>query len=200
MNTVESQPDPMFRPSNPLENSAVFLEKFVNFFANIFCWAYAFLIAVIILNVVMRYGFKNGLIIFEEIQWHLYAIGMMFGLSYAESTNSQVRVDIVASRLKPTTICRWEIFGILIFVYPFIFVVVYNAWDYVAYSYSINETSDSPLGLPYRWAIKAVIPLSFLLLCIAVTARLLKNTAILIYGVPADKEASVSKQSDEEGA
>ena len=60
------------------------------------CWSSALLIVVIILNVTMRYGFNNGLILFEEIQWHLYAIGIMFGLSYAEITNSQVRVDVVA--------------------------------------------------------------------------------------------------------
>ncbi|MDX2367261.1 MAG: C4-dicarboxylate ABC transporter, partial [Colwellia sp.] len=60
--------------------------------AAVCCWSSALLIAVIILNVIMRYGFSNGLILFEEIQWHLYAIGIMFGLSYAEITNSQVRV------------------------------------------------------------------------------------------------------------
>ncbi len=150
-------------------------EKVVLFVAKIMCWAYAFLVLVIITNVIMRYGFQNGLIVFEEIQWHLYAIGMMFGLSYAEITNSQVRVDIVAARLKKKTIRKWEIFGALFFVLPFIFVVVYNSTDYVYSSFMIGESSNSPLGLPYRWAIKAVIPASFILLGLAVVANLLRN-------------------------
>ena len=155
-------------------------EAIVKFVANIMCWAYALLIAVIILNVVMRYGFKNGLIVFEEIQWHFYAIGMMFGLSYAEVTNSQVRVDIVADRLKRKTVCAWEVFGSLVFVIPFIFVIVFNAWEYVANSYAVGESSSSPLGLPFRWAIKAVIPASFILLLLAVLTRLLRNIVVLM--------------------
>lgn len=169
-NSYDSDP-----PPTAMLKLASCLEKIVKFFANIFCWAYAFLIFVIILNVTMRYGFQSGLIIFEEIQWHLYAIGMMFGLSYAEVTNSQVRVDIVAERLKRKTVHKWEIFGALVFVIPFIFVIAFNAFEYVANSYKINETSSSPLGLPYRWAIKAVIPASFILLLLAVLARLIRN-------------------------
>ncbi len=150
-------------------------ENLVKKSAAFFCWSTALLVMVIICNVILRYGFKNGLILFEEIQWHLYAIGIMFGLSYAEITNSQVRVDVVAHRLKPKTQIKWEIFGSLFFVFPMIFVVVYNSFDYVATSYSLGETSVSPLGLPYRWLIKAVIPVSFVLLALAVMARLFRN-------------------------
>lgn len=143
------------------------------------CWSSALLVAVIICNVVLRYGFKNGLIIFEEIQWHLYAIGIMFGLSYAEITNSQVRVDVVATLLKPKTVIRWEIFGTLFFVFPTIYVILFNSYDYVATSFALGEASSSPQGLPFRWLIKAAIPVSFILLGLAVTARLIRNIAAL---------------------
>ena len=143
------------------------------------CWSSALLIVVIILNVTMRYGFQNGLILFEEIQWHLYAIGIMFGLSYAEITNSQVRVDVVASMLKTKTVLKWEIFGAIFFVFPTIFVILFNSFDYVANSYLIGESSSSPLGMPFRWAIKAAIPASFILLAMAVLARLFRNIITL---------------------
>ena len=154
-------------------------EKIVLASAHIFCWAYPILIFAILANVVLRYGFSNGLIVFEEIQWHLYAIGMLFGLSYAEITNSQVRVDVLAASLKKTTVIKWEIFGTIVFVLPFLYVVIFNSFEYVASSFSVSETSNSPLGLPYRWAIKAVIPLSFTLLGLAVMSRLLRNFNIL---------------------
>lgn len=139
------------------------------------CWSSALLIAVIIINVTMRYGFNNGLILFEEIQWHLYAIGIMFGLSYAEITNSQVRVDVVAGMLKPKTVLKWEVFGAVCFVFPTIFVILFNSFDYVANSYMLGESSSSPLGMPFRWVIKAAIPASFILLAMAVLARLFRN-------------------------
>ncbi|MBO9488901.1 TRAP transporter small permease subunit [Endozoicomonas sp. G2_1] len=156
------------------------LEKLIIASANLFCWSSALLILVIIVNVVMRYGFNNGLILFEEIQWHLYAIGIMFGLSYAEITNSQVRVDVIASRLKPSTVIKWEIFGALFFALPMVYVVAYNSIDYVATAYRLNESSVSPLGLPYRWLIKAVIPSSFIMLALAVIARMIRNVIQLL--------------------
>ncbi len=143
------------------------------------CWSSALLIAVIICNVVMRYGFHNGLILFEEIQWHLYAIGIMFGLSYAEITNSQVRVDVVASMLKPKTVIKWEIFGAIVFIFPTIYVILFNSFDYVANSYHLGESSSSPLGMPFRWIIKSAIPASFILLAMAVLARLIRNIVTL---------------------
>ncbi|MEH6594817.1 MAG: TRAP transporter small permease subunit [Colwellia polaris] len=168
--------------SNPTSSIARLMLKIADTFEAIIlkasaicCWSSALLIVVIILNVTMRYGFNNGLILFEEIQWHLYAIGIMFGLSYAEITNSQVRVDVVASMLKPKTILKWEIFGAVFFIFPTIFVILFNSFDYVANSYMLGESSSSPLGMPFRWLIKAAIPASFILLAMAVLARMFRN-------------------------
>ncbi len=170
-----------------LARISIALEKFIRSSALIFCWAYAILVFAILANVLLRYGFSNGLIIFEEIQWHLYAVGMMFGLSFAEITNSQVRVDVVADKLMRRTVRKWEIFGTIVFVLPFIYVVIINGLDYVADSYRVNESSNSPLGLPFRWAIKAVIPISFAFLAIAVLSRLLNNINALISDVDGEK-------------
>lgn len=176
------------QPSQPSDSGSVLatisngLSKIVHGSASIFCWSYVLLIVAILVNVIMRYGFSNGLIIFEEIQWHLYAIGMMFGISYAEITNSQVRVDIVADNLRRRTVLKWEIIGSVFFILPFTFVVIYNAIPYVQTSYMIGESSNSPLGLPFKWAIKAVIPISFIVFVCAVVSRLLGNIDTLIRG------------------
>ncbi|HBY88270.1 MAG TPA: C4-dicarboxylate ABC transporter [Colwellia sp.] len=171
--------DSFSKPTNSVARSmlkaADIFEAIILKVSAVCCWSSAFLIAVIIINVTMRYGFNNGLILFEEIQWHLYAIGIMFGLSYAEITNSQVRVDVVASMLKPKTVLKWEIFGAIFFIFPTIFVILFNSFDYVANSYILGESSSSPLGMPFRWAIKAAIPASFILLAMAVLARLFRN-------------------------
>ena len=163
------------------------LAKTVHYSALVFCWAYGLLIFAIVSNVILRYGFSSGSIMIEELQWHLYAIGMMFGLSFAEITNSQVRVDIVAERLLRRTTRKWEIFGSVVFVLPFVYLCVVHGMDYVADSYRVNEASSSPLGLPFRWAIKAVIPLSFSLLGIAIISRLITNIDALIHNKDGEK-------------
>ena len=55
------------------------IDNFVLQVGEIFNWLWVVLIAVIILNVVLRYVFKNGMIELEELQWHLYCIGWLVG-------------------------------------------------------------------------------------------------------------------------
>jgi len=159
------------------------VDAIVRFFGHIFCWANAFLVAVIILQVTLRYGFNGGLIIFEELQWHLYAIGVMFGLSYAQVNDSHIRVDILHMRLSDRTQRIIEIIGICLFVLPFIYVVFVYSLDFVADSWRTSERSAAPLGLPARWAIKSVIPLSFGLLGIAAVSRLIRDIVVLVRGI-----------------
>ena len=156
-----------------------YLDGFVRGIGRVVCWANAVLIAVIILQVVLRYGFGKGQVFLEELQWHLYALGVMFGVSYAQATNSHIRVDVVAMRLSQRAIRLWEVFGIVVFVLPFVWVVFYHSLDFVSESWRLNERSDAPLGLPWRWAIKAVIPLSFGLLGLAALSRLVRDVVLL---------------------
>ena len=158
------------------------IDAFVLRVGRVVMWANLLLVAIIILQVTLRYGFGSGHPMIEELQWHLYAIGVMFGLSFAQATDSHVRVDIVAMKLSENAIRRWEIFGILIFLLPFLWVVFYHSLDFVADSWRINERSDAPLGLPWRWAIKAVIPMSFALLGLAAISRLIRDVVALTKG------------------
>ena len=48
------------------------IDNFVLKIGEVFNWLWVFLVIVIILNVVLRYVFKNGMIELEELQWHLY--------------------------------------------------------------------------------------------------------------------------------
>ncbi|MCX4026903.1 TRAP transporter small permease subunit [Endozoicomonas sp. SM1973] len=143
-------------------------------------WSYAVLMAVIILQVVLRKGFSNGLIILEELQWHLYAIGFMFGMAYSQVLNSHVRVDLFYSHFSTKTQHIIEIIGLLILVIPFVSIIFIHSLDFVADSWRINERSAAPAGLPYRWLIKSIIPIAFVLLAITVIARIYHEVYMLV--------------------
>lgn len=147
---------------------------------HVVCWANAALIAVIITQVVLRYGFGAGKVALEELEWHLYALAVMMGVSYAQATDSHIRVDVIASRLSLRATRRWEIFGIVAFALPFVAVVFVHSLDFLSESWRLGERSDAPLGLPWRWAIKSVIPISFALLGLALVSRLVREITGLI--------------------
>ncbi|HCH31431.1 MAG TPA: C4-dicarboxylate ABC transporter [Oceanospirillaceae bacterium] len=138
-------------------------------------WVYIALIIAIIAQIILRRGFHNGMIALEELQWHLYAIGVMFGMVYTQVENAHVRVDILHQNMKPRTKHWVEIFGLLFLAMPFIGTVLINSFDFVYEAWRVNESSDSPSGLPYRWIIKGVIPASCSLLLLAMFTRLLRS-------------------------
>jgi len=155
------------------------LETVIEKIGHVICWANAVLVIVIITQVLLRYGFGKGLVVLEELQWHLYAIAVMFGVSYAMVHDSHIRVDVLHMRLSERSHHIVEIFGILFLLAPFLFVVVDHGYDFFADSFRLNERSDAPTGLPWRWAIKAVIPLSFALLALAALARIARSVSAL---------------------
>jgi TRAP-type mannitol/chloroaromatic compound transport system permease small subunit len=145
-------------------------------------WSYVLLVLVIILQVTLRKGFSHGLIALEELQWHLYAIGVMFGLAYAQTTDAHIRVDLFHGSFKTRSKRLIEILGILCLLLPFISVIFLHSLDFLHDSYRINESSSAPSGLPWRWLIKAVIPVSFALLALAVLSRLYREIILLKRG------------------
>jgi TRAP-type mannitol/chloroaromatic compound transport system permease small subunit len=142
-------------------------------------WANCIVILLIILQVILRYGFGHGLVILEELQWHFYAVAFMFGLSYAVTTDSHVGMDLLYDRCSPKWQCRWDIFGIIFLLLPFAGLLFYQSLDFVHEAWRLNERSVAPQGLPWRWAIKSVLPISFALVVLASFSRLVRALSTL---------------------
>ncbi len=150
------------------------LDKLITGIGHVVMWTNGVLIFVIILQVVLRYGFGRGLVVLEELQWHLYALGIMFGASYAMTLDSHIRVDIIHARLSTKWQNRWDLFGIFFLLLPFVIIIFHQSLDFVYESWRVSERSDAPMGLPFRWLIKGVIPVSFGLLGISVISRAIR--------------------------
>ena len=139
------------------------------------------LLAVIVINVVLRYLFEEGHIELEELQWHLYSAGFLLGLSYAYKADTHIRVDVLHERLPPKTQAWIELYGIFLFLLPFIALVLIYAWPFVATAWRIEEKSQSASGLSMRWIIKAALPFGFTLLFLAVISRLIRVWCFLFF-------------------
>lgn len=150
------------------------LEAFVERIGRIAMWANGLLVLVIIGQVILRYGFSHGLVALEELEWHLFAVGIMTGVSYAMVKDVHIRVDIVHSRLSNKTRIIFELFGIICLLLPFLFVVFHQSLDFVYEAWRLSERSPAPMGLPYRWAIKSLIPFGFGLMILVAVSKMTK--------------------------
>ncbi|MBT3308484.1 MAG: TRAP transporter small permease subunit [Gammaproteobacteria bacterium] len=131
----------------------------------------AILLLLLLLNVfydvIMRYLFNDVSIGMQELEWHLYATLFLLGISYTLSQNGHVRVDVIYNQLSPRRQAMIDIGGTLLLLIPFALLISWYGVGFVADSYQLGEGSGDPGGLPYRWVIKAMIPLSFLLLILS---------------------------------
>ena len=155
------------------------LNGFVRRIAETTAWLNVALIGVIVLQVVMRYGFNKGLVPLEELMWHLYAVAFMFGMAYSVTNDSHIRVDIVHMALPRRAQHIFEILGILFLLFPFLWILFDHSLGWVIESYRVNESSQNPTGLPYRWLIKGVVPATMALIFVAAVARLIQETMLL---------------------
>ena len=149
------------------------IEKFLDRMAAAFSWIWLALILVIATAVVLRFVFGIGLIQLEELQWHLYAAGFLVGIVACAGRDRHVRVDVLRESMSARTRDWIDLYGTLLLQIPFLILVLASSLPFVADSFVVSERSASAGGLPYRWLLKSMLPISFALLLITACAKLI---------------------------
>lgn len=154
------------------------LEAVVRLFGWIAAWTCVALVLLVAGDVLMRYLFRVGAIWLQELQWHLISPIALFGMSYALYAGEQVRVDVFYERFPEGLRRTIEVIGGLLLVA----IGLYAAWltlPWISQSWLRNESSPNPGGLPWRWALKSIIPLGFVLLAMQSLAHVLRHVFAL---------------------
>jgi TRAP-type mannitol/chloroaromatic compound transport system permease small subunit len=121
-------------------------------------------------NVLLRYAFSVGSVWAQELEWHLLTPLVLVGMSYALNQGEHVRVDVLYARYTPRGQAAVDLLTALLAVAMSGLVIRYSV-QYVSQSWAIGEISADPGGLPYRWALKALIPVGFALFAVQAAAQ-----------------------------
>ncbi len=105
-----------------------------------------------------------------ELQWHLFAVMMLFAGTYTYSLDGHVRVDILYSRMSVKGKLAVNFLGDLFFLLPFALYIAWYSMDLVYFAYLTGEVS-SEMGLTHRWIIKSVLPIAMMLLSVQAFSR-----------------------------
>jgi TRAP-type mannitol/chloroaromatic compound transport system permease small subunit len=127
----------------------------------------------------VRYLFSEGSIALQEIEWHLFDIVFLFGLSYALKHDKHVRVDIFFVNYTKENKAIVQILSMLVLVIPFSLFFLSGSLDMTIQSYLQNEISSDPGGLTNRFLIKGVLFLAFILLVLQAISEIIKAYEIL---------------------
>lgn len=137
------------------------------------------MIANVFYDVIMRYFFNDVSIGMQELEWHLFAAMFMFGIAYTLKEDNHVRVDIFYGAMSKRKQAFINIFGAIVFALPITVLICYYSIGYTMEAYNMGEGSGDPGGLPHRWIVRSVIPLSSVFLTLAIIHVVLSQIQIL---------------------
>ena len=149
------------------------IERLIDAIGRVILWVTLAMIALVATNVLLRYSLSLGSVWAQELEWHLLATLILLGMSYALQRGDNVRVDLFYARYTPGTKRLVNIASALLtLIVALIFFKL--SWTYVGQSFSIDEKSADPGGIPWRWLLKGLIPVGFALLALQALAELIR--------------------------
>jgi TRAP-type mannitol/chloroaromatic compound transport system permease small subunit len=113
-----------------------------------------------------------------EIQWYLFAAVFLLSAGYTLLRQEHVKIDVILGRFSKRTQIKVEILGILVFLMPFVVVVINLMWPLLVGAYVSGEMSQNAGGL-IRWPVYAIVPVGFTLLGLQGISELIKRVAFL---------------------
>lgn len=158
------------------------LESFFNSVLKIVGRITSILLLLMIFNVfydvIMRYFFHNSSVGMQELEWHLFSLVFLFGISVALLDEGHVRVDFLYEKYSVKSKAVINILGTILFLIPLALLVSTGSFDYVMDAFNSGEISEDPGGLTHRWIIKSMIPFSFFFLIFTALGYIVKNINI----------------------
>lgn len=150
------------------------IERFIDWVGRAASWLAMVIVALMATNVVLRYLFSYGSVWAQELEWHLLAPLILFGIAYALLKGEHVRVDVLYARFSGKSRERVNLVSALLCL-AISLIIVYLSIHYVQQAYVIDEKSPDPGGLTHRWVLKAFIPVGFALLALQSVAEIVKS-------------------------
>ena len=149
------------------------IESVIDLFGKVASWLTLSIVLLIVINVILRYSMSLGSVWSQELEWHLLAAMILFGISFSLLRGDNVRVDLFYANYTPQKKYIVDLVSAILTIIIAVFFVKLSI-NYVGQSFSIGERSPDPGGIPMRWLVKSLIPIGFSLLALQGFAEMLR--------------------------
>ncbi len=150
-------------------------------------------------NAVSRKALNISSNAYLEIQWYLFAAVFMLAAGYTLMRQEHVKIDVVSGRFSKRTQIWIDIFGICVFLLPFVYFIIKLAMPLVINAFVTKEMSSNAGGL-IRWPVFALLPAGLFLLGMQAVSELIKRVAFLQGRIPDPSKKQGAKTPEEEFA
>jgi len=160
------------------ERFADLIELAIDRIGRLAAWLGFALVLLVAYDVLGRYVFGGASVATQELEWHMLPPIALIGMSYTMRHQEHVRVDVFYEKFPPRLRIVIDLFSALLTAAIAILIIKLSL-NYVWESYRIGESSPDPGGLPYRFILKAFIPIGFTLLFLQALAQCIKSALAL---------------------
>jgi len=142
-------------------------------------WCCLYIVLAEFAVVVLRYALGMGSIRLQESVLYAHAALFMLAAAWTLQIDGHVRVDIFYGRATPRARALVDLFGALVFLFPFAIVLGTLSVPYAARSWAIFEGSRETSGLPFVYLLKTLIPLFAVLIGLQGVAQAIRAALAL---------------------
>lgn len=141
-------------------------------------WLIFIAIFVSAVNATVRKVFDTSSNAWLELQWYLYGAAFLMAAAYTLKQNEHIRIDIVYG-MWSRRVQHWiDLAGHVLFLTPFVVLMVWLLWPYVALSFRSGELSSNAGGL-ILWPAKALLLIGFVQLTAQALSEIVKKIAVM---------------------
>ena len=163
---------------SPLLQLSRLIDRLSEFIGRWVAWLVLAAVLISAINAAVRKAFGTSSNAFLEIQWYLFAGVFLLAAGYTLLRQEHVKIDVILGHFSKRTQIKVEIFGIVCFLFPFVFAMVTLVWPLVVKAFVTGEMSQNAGGL-IRWPVFALVPAGFALLGLQGLSELIKRFAFL---------------------
>ncbi|MER9590809.1 TRAP transporter small permease subunit [Mesorhizobium australicum] len=154
------------------------IDRMNEFIGKSVSWLILLAILVSAANAVIRKVFDTSSNAWLELQWYLFGAAFMLAAAYTLKQNEHIRIDIVYGLFSRRAQHWIDLFGHLLFLMPFVTLMVFYFVPYVSLSFHSGEMSTNAGGL-IVWPAKAILLVGFFLLALQGISEIIKKIAIM---------------------
>jgi TRAP-type mannitol/chloroaromatic compound transport system permease small subunit len=141
----------------------------------IFCWLIIPLVGSLAWEVVARYVFNAPTIWAYDVSYMLYGAFFMLGAAYALYRGGHIRTDMLYQNWSPRRQGAVDAVCYLFLFFPAMAFLFWMGWQEFWHAWQIGERSDASPWRPILYPLKAVIPVTALMLLAQGVSEFLKS-------------------------
>jgi TRAP-type mannitol/chloroaromatic compound transport system permease small subunit len=130
-------------------------------------------------EVTARYAFNAPTVWAYDTTYMLYGAQFMLAAAYTLLRGGHIRTDVFYERWSARTRATIDVVSYVFFFFPGMLFVLYAGWVEALLSWQIGERSDWSAWRPILYPLKAVVPLTALLLILQGLSELIKCVRVI---------------------